>query len=500
LQTVRWAFVADLVLVVASLCASHFVYMGRWRGRYTQVIAGAFVLGTALILNVATLWVYVSDSVNVLSALTMLFSSFVLSAGFGFSIVTRTAVLSLLPNTVLMMTLVFVVLGGGAEFLVVLRFATVVCGATTLILLCASAIERKNIILYEDLILTRNLQLSAEDLFEAILPRAGRKGLAALIGTAAQANDPTGGGAAALSRGLAGRIKIEQCQNTTVIESDLVGSTALAATMTPIDTCIMLHDLYSRWDSLAAEIRGIVKVTTIGDAYIAVSGPAFGRGSGGADTNTKELGALLAVRMACCMMEEAGRVQAIRKKKVEVDEEEEQKQQQQEEEDDEHAVVLNDGDVDSLDILGIAPYAGSREVSKKSAADRLRETVLPHQFSSAAAFSTGEVEMVPVKMRISCATGTIFGAVLGQRQFQWQVWGPALASAIKFEETGRPGVVHIAPETCVLAKEAIAQGVEGDEESGGRRRRLRFEAEDMSKRVVEATHSEGWEVWYEEEE
>ena len=56
---------------------------------------------------------------------------------------------------------------------------------------------------------------------------------------------------------------------------------------------------------------------------------------------------------------------------------------------------------------------------------------------------------------------------------------PALASAIKFEETGRPGVVHIAPETCVLAKEAIAQGVEGDEESGGRRRRLRFEAEDM---------------------
>ena len=80
-----------------------------------------------------------------------------------------------------MMTLIFVVSATGVEFLVVLRLATVVFGATTLILLCASAIEQKNVILYEDLTLTRGLQQSAEELFQAILPRSGRKGLAALV-------------------------------------------------------------------------------------------------------------------------------------------------------------------------------------------------------------------------------------------------------------------------------------------------------------------------------
>ena len=163
----------QLVLVVGSLIASHFVVTERWRGRYTQAIAGAFIFGTALILNVATLWIFVSNEVNSLSAFTMLLSSFVLSTGFGFSVVTRTAALSLLPNTVFMMTLIFVVSATGVEFLVVLRLATVVFGATTLILLCASAIEQKNVILYEDLTLTRGLQQSAEELFQAILRDRG---------------------------------------------------------------------------------------------------------------------------------------------------------------------------------------------------------------------------------------------------------------------------------------------------------------------------------------
>ena len=131
LTTVRWTFVGQLVLVVGSLIASHFVVTERWRGRYTQAIAGAFIFGTALILNVATLWIFVSNEVNSLSAFTMLLSSFVLSTGFGFSVVTRTAAL-LLPKCI-MMTPTFVV-GTGVEFLAVLRFI-VVFGATTLILL-----------------------------------------------------------------------------------------------------------------------------------------------------------------------------------------------------------------------------------------------------------------------------------------------------------------------------------------------------------------------------
>ena len=41
------------------------------------------------------------------------------------------------------------------------------------------------------------------------------------------------------------------------------------------------------------------------------------------------------------------------------------------------------------------------------------------------------------------------------RQFQWQVWGPALSDATKYEETGVPGKVHVAATTCRLARDAV---------------------------------------------
>ena len=174
--------------------------------------------------------------------------------------------------------------------------------------------------------------------------------------------------------------------------------------MTPIDTCIMLHDLYTRWDSLAAEIGGIVKVTTIGDAYIAVSGPSFAD-HGIMSGITKEKGALLAVRMACSMMEEAGRVQAIRNQKL---------TEMVEEEDEETTVVLGDDDIENLNFSKTT--ADSVQASRSSDLSDKQGTetpvVLAPQFSSAAVFRSEQVEMVPVKIRIGCATGTLFGAVL----------------------------------------------------------------------------------------
>ena len=153
-------------------------------------------------------------------------------------------------------------------------------------------------------------------------------------------------------------------------ESDLVGSTALAATMTPIDTCILLHDLYTRWDSLAAEIGGIVKVTTIGDAYIAVSGPSFAD-HGIMSGITKEKGALLAVRMACSMMEEAGRVQAIRNQKL---------TEMVEEEDEETTVVLGDDDIENLNFLKTT--ADSVQASRSSDLSDKQGTETPSSGSS----------------------------------------------------------------------------------------------------------------------
>lgn len=277
-------------------------------------------------------------------------------------------------------------------WLVAIRLCTVVISATCLISLTTRATEEKNKIQFEDLILIQRLQESAENLLCSILPRTANKGLASLLGL----SHLTGNGLPTLV--------IEMCPGTTVIESDLVGSTALAATLAPLDVCIMLHDLYTRWDSLANE-RGrggnIVKITTIGDAYIAVAGPSFDDFDVEEEKNSNDLlngkqrGALAAVRMACSMLVEAAKVKAVR-----------------------------------------------RGHEKKSTSSTQADTEIPMERS--------------IQIRIGCATGDIYGAVLGVRQFQWQVWGPALSDATKYEETGRPGEVHISQNTCKYAREAIA--------------------------------------------
>jgi class 3 adenylate cyclase len=213
------------------------------------------------------------------------------------------------------------------------------------------------------------------------------------------------------------KLEIEICPETTVIESDLVGSTALAATLEPLDVCIMLHDLYTRWDALTT-IDGIVKITTIGDAYLAVAGPHFDENNG-----TKETGALAAVRMACSMLEEASKVKAVKHN-------------------------IKDGEQE------------------------------------------GEAKSIAI--RIGVATGRIYGAILGTRQFQWQIWGPALSDATRYEETGIPGQVHISKTTCVYAREAIQHIAKKE------RRDLKFilEETDEEQKEKDDEYSQGYYVEY----
>merc|ERR1711871_84316 len=330
------------------------------------------------------------------------------------------------PNTLLMVVLVAVVLGDTGDTLpalVIIRFATVVIGTTSLVVLCTAALEMKNRILFDDMQLIGALQSSAEMLLRKIIPRAANKGLDSLLSIeteAAPAAKTSNVNSAGVSWSLTPRVEVERCNGTTVIESDLVGSTALAATLMPIDVCIMLHDLYSRWDTIADEISGteggIVKITTIGDAYIAVAGPAFG-----SVQTTAETGALSAVHMACLMIEAAANARAVRHGDV-------------------TGSVLGGQSLQAtvLDSTG----RDTDEFDERRVAD-----IVPKD---------GSLPGRPIGIRIGCSSGTIFGAVLGIRQFQWQIWGPALSEATRFEETGEPGKVHISKRTCALARSAIA--------------------------------------------
>ena len=352
-------------------------------------------------------------------------SELLLATSFGFSVSVRTATVALVPNTLLMVVLVAVVLGATGDTLpalVIIRFATVVTGTTSLVILCTAAMEMKNRILFDDMQFIRALQSSAELLLRKILPRAANKGLDSLLSVEEATAAPVAAGAdghkVRMPPSLSQRVEVERCDDTTVIESDLVGSTALAATLTPIDVCIMLHDLYSQWDTIADTISsaegGIVKITTIGDAYIAVAGPAFGSAR-----TTAESGALSALRMTCLMIEAAAKVRAVR-----------------------HGDLTGSATGGKgLSAAGLDSKVGNAAIDERLVAD-----VVP---------TDGSLPGRPIGIRIGCSSGTIFGAVLGVRQFQWQVWGPALSEATRFEETGTPGKVHASKRTCALARSAI---------------------------------------------
>jgi class 3 adenylate cyclase len=65
----------------------------------------------------------------------------------------------------------------------------------------------------------------------------------------------------------------DEVPDTSVLFGDLVGFTSLAARLTAADVVRHLDELFSRFDDLAAG-RGVEKVKTIGDAYMAVGGLA----------------------------------------------------------------------------------------------------------------------------------------------------------------------------------------------------------------------------------
>ena len=59
-------------------------------------------------------------------------------------------------------------------------------------------------------------------------------------------------------------------RQVTVMMTDIVGYTGLALTYDETRIYKMLHDLYLRFDGQVSKVKGIQKIETIGDAYMAV--------------------------------------------------------------------------------------------------------------------------------------------------------------------------------------------------------------------------------------
>jgi ligand-binding sensor domain-containing protein/class 3 adenylate cyclase len=64
---------------------------------------------------------------------------------------------------------------------------------------------------------------------------------------------------------------VDTFESATVLFSDMVGFTKIAARVSPEELIVMLNRMFSVFDQLA-EIHGVEKIKTIGDAYMAVAG------------------------------------------------------------------------------------------------------------------------------------------------------------------------------------------------------------------------------------
>ncbi|KAK0064161.1 guanylate cyclase soluble subunit beta-2 [Biomphalaria pfeifferi] len=67
------------------------------------------------------------------------------------------------------------------------------------------------------------------------------------------------------------RVEAEKFDQVTILFSDIVTFTNIAAACSPLDVVKMLNDMYHRFD-MKTTVHGVYKVETIGDAYMVVSG------------------------------------------------------------------------------------------------------------------------------------------------------------------------------------------------------------------------------------
>jgi adenylate cyclase len=74
----------------------------------------------------------------------------------------------------------------------------------------------------------------------------------------------------------------------------------------------------------------------------------------------------------------------------------------------------------------------------------------------------------PVPMRIGIASGPVVAGVVGTRKFFYDVWGDAVNTAARMEQTGEAGKIQVAPETQTRLKERFVLEERGTIEVRGK--------------------------------
>jgi hypothetical protein len=172
------------------------------------------------------------------------------------------------------------------------------------------------------------------------------------------------------------------------------------------------------------------KITTIGDAYVAAAGPSISR-------HTKEQATRAIVRMGRDMIKVAERINMMFDDKAAWNEflsANTIKVRQREAQ-----IALNSA-MRNLTPADAKP-GGRHDISAGPMFSPNCDSV----YSDPDDLSYRDKVVAPrdrkLAIRVGVDNGVVFGGVLGQKQFVYQIWGPSLSKATRMESTGRRGAV-----------------------------------------------------------
>jgi len=264
-----------------------------------------------------------------------------------------------------------------------------------------------------------------------------------------------------------------------ILVCDVVSFTKLSSESSPVEVIAMLNGMFAGFERAAAKYK-VFKVQTIGDAFVCVAGIPYvdgdadivkqlepGKVDPTVDSGTKKNDTLI---MDLCTPQKSSNTNSIVsplssreiisslasstvKVHPEVQESDKVKRDNQESTlstvSDQNTHV-SDTSFPKLEWECLTPEAEALLPRNQVFAARMLRTAVEFVQISRTTFHprTGE----PINIRVGMHSGTVVGGVIGTRAFRFDVWGPDVLRANKYESGGVSGGINVSFETYDLLR------------------------------------------------